>query len=78
MLAPEVIETVVGELEIKGVFKTTKTNVVCGGTVTSGRIEPKLRLRIKRGGEVVGEGRWRACKRTSRRPKRRLKVRPAA
>lgn len=56
MLAPEVIETVVGELEIKGVFKTTKTHVVCGGTVTSGRIEPKLKLRIKRGGDVVGEG----------------------
>ncbi|HVQ43468.1 MAG TPA: translation initiation factor IF-2 [Candidatus Saccharimonadia bacterium] len=56
MLAPEVIETVVGELEIKGVFKTTKASVVCGGTVTSGRIEPKLKLRIKRSGEVQGEG----------------------
>jgi translation initiation factor IF-2 len=56
MLAPEIIDTVVGELEIKGVFKTTKNNVVCGGTVTSGRIEPKLKLRIKRGGEVLGEG----------------------
>jgi len=56
MLAPEVTETVVGTLEIKGVFKTTKTNVVTGGTVTMGRIEPKLKLRIKRGGEVVGEG----------------------
>jgi translation initiation factor IF-2 len=56
MLEPEVIETIVGELEIKGVFKTTKTNVVCGGTITKGRIEPKLKLRIKRGGEVVGEG----------------------
>jgi translation initiation factor IF-2 len=56
MLAPEVIDTVVGELEIKGVFKTTKTNVVCGGTVTSGKIEPKMKLRIKRAGEVVGEG----------------------
>jgi translation initiation factor IF-2 len=56
MLAPEIIETTVGVLEIKGVFKTTKTNVVCGGTVTMGRIEPKLKLRIKRGGEVLGEG----------------------
>lgn len=56
MLAPEVIDTVVGELEIKGVFKSTKSNVVCGGTVTSGRIEPKLKLRVKHGGEVVGEG----------------------
>ncbi len=56
MLAPEVVETVVGELEIKGVFKTTKASVVCGGTVTSGRIEPKLAFRIKRGGEVIGNG----------------------
>jgi translation initiation factor IF-2 len=56
MLAPEVIETIVGELEIKGVFKTTKTAVVTGGTVTSGKIEPKLNLRIKHDGEVVGEG----------------------
>ncbi len=56
MLAPEVIETVVATLEIKGVFKTTKNNVVCGGTVTSGRIEPKLKLRVKRGDEVLGEG----------------------
>jgi translation initiation factor IF-2 len=56
MLAPEVTETVVGTLEIKGVFKTTRTNVVTGGTVTMGRIEPKLKLRIKHGGEVVGEG----------------------
>lgn len=56
MLAPEIIETIVGALEIKGVFKTTKTNVVCGGTVTLGKIEPKLKFRIKRGKEVLGEG----------------------
>lgn len=56
MLEPEVIETIVGELEIKGVFKLTKANVVCGGTVKSGRIEPKQRLRVKRGKEVLGEG----------------------
>jgi translation initiation factor IF-2 len=56
LLAPEIIETVVGRLEIKGVFKTTKTNVVCGGTLTEGRIEPKMKLRIKRKSEVVGDG----------------------
>jgi translation initiation factor IF-2 len=57
MLEPETVETVLGELEILGVFKTTKTGVVCGGKVTSGRIEPKMTLRIKRKGETVGEGR---------------------
>jgi translation initiation factor IF-2 len=56
MLAPEVIETIVGQLEIKGVFKSTKSNVVCGGTVTMGRIEPKMKLRVKHGSEVMGEG----------------------
>jgi translation initiation factor IF-2 len=56
MLAPEVIETVVGQLEIKGVFKTTKTSVVCGGTVNSVKIEPKLKLRVKHGDAVMGEG----------------------
>jgi translation initiation factor IF-2 len=56
MLSPEIIETIVGELEIKGVFKVTKANVVCGGTVTTGRIEPKLKFRVKHSGEIVGEG----------------------
>jgi translation initiation factor IF-2 len=56
MLAPEVIETVLGRLEIKGVFKTTKAAVVCGGTVISGKIEPGLKLRVLRGKATAGEG----------------------
>ncbi len=56
MLDPEIIETITAELEIKGVFKLTKANVVCGGTLKSGRIEPKQRFRVKRGSEVLGEG----------------------
>ena len=56
MLAPEVIETVVGNLEILGVFKTTKTAVVCGGKITMGRLAPKLTLRVKRGKDVLGDG----------------------
>jgi len=56
MLDPEIIETVVGELEILGVFKIGKGAAVCGGKITSGHIEPKQTLRIKRGKEVIGEG----------------------
>lgn len=56
MLAPEVVETVLAELEIKGIFKITKAVVVCGGTLKSGRIEPKLRFRVLHGKESVGEG----------------------
>lgn len=56
MLKPEIIETVVATLEVLGVFKTTKTAVICGGKVTSGRIEPKLTLRILDKKDIVGTG----------------------
>jgi translation initiation factor IF-2 len=56
MLAPEIIETIVGDLEILGVFKTTKTAVVCGGKIVKGQLEPKLDLRIIRNKETIGTG----------------------
>jgi translation initiation factor IF-2 len=56
MLPPEIIETVVGEIKILGVFKTTKSSVVCGGKILSGKVEPKYLLRIKRDKEIIGEG----------------------
>ena len=56
MLAPEVIETVIAELEVKGVFKVAKGSVVCGGTLKSGRIEPKLRFRVLHTKQNLGEG----------------------
>ncbi len=56
MLSPEVIEKTEAELEILGVFKTTKTAVICGGQVKSGKIVPKLAVKIHRGGEVIGQG----------------------
>lgn len=54
MLKPEVIETTVATLEILGVFKVTKDAVVCGGQVKSGKVEPKLKIRVLRGKEVLG------------------------
>jgi translation initiation factor IF-2 len=56
MLAPEIVETTVGELEIMGIFKVTKGKVVCGGKVMSGRVAPKETLRIKRKKEILGSG----------------------
>lgn len=55
MLAPEVVETEIGALTIKGVFRTLKEQVICGGEVTSGKISPNLLARVKRGGEVLAE-----------------------
>jgi translation initiation factor IF-2 len=56
MLPPEVIDTVVAELDILGVFKLTKGSVVCGGQVTTGKVTPKLDLRVTRKKEVLGTG----------------------
>lgn len=55
MLAPEVVETEVGTLTIKGVFRTMKDTVICGGEVTSGKISANLLARVKRGDEQLAE-----------------------
>lgn len=55
MLAPEVVETAVGELELKAVFKTGKNDVICGGLVTKGKIIPDSYARIHRKKVLVAE-----------------------
>lgn len=55
LLAPEVVETQIGTLEVKGVFRTMKDQVITGGEVTSGKITPGLLVRAKHGDEVLGE-----------------------
>ncbi|HEY1835343.1 MAG TPA: translation initiation factor IF-2 [Candidatus Saccharimonadales bacterium] len=55
LLAPEIKETVLGELTVKGIFKTTKTEVICGGEVASGKLVAPALARIKRGDELVAE-----------------------
>jgi translation initiation factor IF-2 len=55
LLAPEVVETEIGTLTIKGVFRTLKDQVIAGGQVTKGKIASGLLVRVKRGDEVIGE-----------------------
>ncbi|MCA9327134.1 translation initiation factor IF-2 [Candidatus Saccharibacteria bacterium] len=55
LLAPEVIETEIGQLEVKGVFKTTKTEVICGGEVLSGKLTTPAQVRVMRGKTQIGE-----------------------
>ncbi|HSW36878.1 MAG TPA: translation initiation factor IF-2, partial [Candidatus Saccharimonadales bacterium] len=38
LLAPKIVETELGRLIVRGVFKTTKTEVICGGEVTKGKL----------------------------------------
>ncbi|HSE29918.1 MAG TPA: translation initiation factor IF-2 [Candidatus Saccharimonadales bacterium] len=55
LLAPDVVETEIGKLTVKGVFKITKDQAICGGEITKGKVEPKLLVRIKRGDEQIAE-----------------------
>lgn len=53
LLAPEVKETELGRLVVKAVFKTTKTDVICGGEVTKGKLSVPALARVTRGDEVL-------------------------
>jgi translation initiation factor IF-2 len=53
LLAPEVKETELGRLVVKGIFKTTKTEVICGGEVTKGKLTAPAQARVSRGDEEL-------------------------
>ena len=51
LLKPEVVETPLGRLIVRGVFNTTASEVICGGEVTKGTLKAKL----MRDGEELAE-----------------------
>ena len=55
LLAPEVVETEIGKLTIKGVFRTMRDEIIAGGEVTDGKITPDVLARVKRGDDVLAE-----------------------
>ena len=55
LLPPEIIETDLGRLVVKGIFKTTKTEVICGGEVTKGKLTVPALVRVMRGKELIAE-----------------------
>lgn len=55
LLDAEVVETEVGKMKVKGVFRTEKTSIIAGGEVTEGRCEAGTLARIIRGKEIIGE-----------------------
>jgi translation initiation factor IF-2 len=55
LLAPEVVEKETGRLVVRGIFKTTKTDVICGGEVTKGKLVAPAQARVTRGDETLGE-----------------------
>lgn len=55
LLQPEVVETDLGRLLVKAVFKTTKTEIICGGEVTKGKLSLPAIARIYRDKELLAE-----------------------
>lgn len=53
LLAPEVVRTDLGRLLIKGIFKITKTEVICGGEVTKGKLSVPAFAAVYRDDKLV-------------------------
>jgi translation initiation factor IF-2 len=55
LLEPEIKETELGKLIIKGVFRTTKDEIICGGEITKGKVEPNVIARVLRDKDQIAE-----------------------
>lgn len=55
LLAPEIVETEVGKLKIKGVFRTMRDEIIAGGEVMSGKVQAGLLARVIRKKEQIAE-----------------------
>jgi len=56
LLEPELREQIIGSAEIKEVFELSKKSKIAGCMVTTGRIDKKASIRIKRGKDILFEG----------------------
>jgi translation initiation factor IF-2 len=55
LLSPEIVETELGRLVVKGIFKTSKTEIICGGEVTKGKLVVPALARVIHDKEILGE-----------------------
>src|SRR6476659_5815965 len=56
MLAPEEVEEVLGEVEVRKIFRASRVGTIAGCMVTSGTITRGSRVRIVRDGTIVHDG----------------------
>ncbi len=55
LLAPEVVETEIGKMTIKGIFRTMNDEVIAGGEVTGGKVTSGVLARVIRNKEKIAE-----------------------
>ncbi|HEX6021168.1 MAG TPA: translation initiation factor IF-2, partial [Solirubrobacter sp.] len=56
MLAPETVEDIVGELEVRQTFRASKIGTIAGCMVTEGKVTRGAKVRLIRDGAVVHDG----------------------
>jgi translation initiation factor IF-2 len=69
LLEPEIVTTDLGKLVIKGVFRTTKNEIICGGEVTKGKVVPGVKAKVIRDKEQIAEVEVTSVKRQSQEAK---------
>jgi translation initiation factor IF-2 len=63
LLEPEILETPLGDAEVRQVFKVSKTGTIAGCYVTSGTIKRNALVRVRREGEVIHQAAINSLKR---------------
>ena len=56
LLPPEIVRTDYGRLSVLAIFKTGKHDMIVGGRVSEGKLIRGSQIEIKRGDEIVGQG----------------------
>ena len=56
LLNPEKVITELGTLRVAAIFRTTKSSMIVGGRVESGKLKKEARVRVKRNKEIIGQG----------------------
>ena len=56
MLAPETVEDVVGNIEVRQIFRASKIGVIAGCMVTDGKVTRGAKVRLIRDGAVIHDG----------------------
>jgi translation initiation factor IF-2 len=59
----KMVEKVLGQFEIRQIFKLTKAGVVAGGMVTTGMMTNQAKIRLLRNGAIIHEGKISSLKR---------------
>ena len=63
MLSPDIVEKVIGQVEIREIFKISKVGTIAGSYVTDGKVERGSNIRVIRDGVVKHDGKLASLKR---------------